>query len=123
MEEKKDIKKIDNLNVISVKNITRIILTAPEISHEDIKQFFVHDDIQLIHVSGNLFLIEAKNIPIEKFAEVDKKICDLIDKIKILQVGFYDVPKNQSANLDYYRRPKRIYRYSHQRSSGSGRGR
>lgn len=95
MGKDRKITKIDKLNKKSIKNITRIILKAPEVSTEDIEKLFTDDDIKLICVSENLFLIEAKNVPIEKFGEIDRKICDIIDEIRKLQIEFYDKEENR----------------------------
>lgn len=100
MEENKGIVKIEKLNIIAIKNITKIILKAPEIPKEGIEKLFDDDEIKLLHISGNLFLIEAKNIPFDKFDEYDEKICQIVDEIKRIQMNYYD-NKDTRNNISF----------------------
>jgi hypothetical protein len=90
MGNKKEVVKIEKLKIKSIKNLTRIILKAPEIPADEIEKFFVNKKIKLIHISGNLFIIEATNIPYENFEKIDSEICEIVDKIKVLQLKYYD---------------------------------
>ena len=87
MVSDKKIAKIDKLNIKSI-DITKIIIKAPEISHEELEKLFTDKDINLIHVSGNLYLIESKKI--------SEKICNLVDDIKKLQLDYFDIKENRN---------------------------
>ncbi len=90
MSDNGAIKKIDKLNINSIKNFTKIIIKAPEIPVDEIQKLFTDDRIKLIHISDNLFLVEVTNVSYEQFGEVDNKISEILDEIKKLQMGFYD---------------------------------
>jgi hypothetical protein len=88
---------IDKLNVKSIKNFTRIILKSPEVSEDYIRNLIQDDRITLINISGNLYLIEAKNIPFEEFQYLDEHITEILDNIKFAQIEFYDKPENRDS--------------------------
>ena len=90
MVDDKGITKIEKLNIKSIKNITRIIIKTSEIPKENIEKLFTNKKIELVPIADNLFLIEAKKVPIEEFEQIDKEINNLIKKIKIIQLAHYD---------------------------------
>jgi hypothetical protein len=90
MDEDKGIRKIEKLNIKSIKNLTRIIIKTPEIPKEKIEKLFTDDKINLIQISDNLYLIEAKKIPFKDFEKFDNKICNIVEEIKKIQMNYYD---------------------------------
>jgi hypothetical protein len=90
MDKKRDVAKIDKLNVKNIKNLYRIILKSPEIAEEQLQELFTNKKIKLVPISGNLYLIEASNLSVSEFEKIDADISDIVENLKKLQLGYYD---------------------------------